>query len=78
MSLIACLVVSVLMVTLGGRAGGANEMELTQSHMKLLTGTAIFGEPVQVSESTVLDPLQISDEMRVFVGDIASAKQETA
>ena len=57
MKLIACLVVSVLMVTRGSCAGVANKMELTQSHMKLLTGTAIFGEPVQVSESIALDPL---------------------
>ena len=67
MRLSACLVVSVLMLTLGGCAGVANKIELTQSHMKLLTGTAIFGEPVRVSESTALDPLQIN-EMRVFGG----------
>ena len=78
MRLISCLVVSVLIVILGGCAGVSNKIELTQSHMKLLTGEAIFGEPVQVSESTALDPLHINDEMRIFVGDIASAKPETA
>ena len=78
MRLIAGVVVSVLMAILGGCAGVSNKIELTQSHMKLLTGEAIFGEPVQVSESTALDPLHINDEMRIFVGDIASAKPETA
>ena len=46
--------------------------------MRLLNGAALFGEPVQVSESTALDPLQINDEMRAFVGDITSAKPQTA
>ena len=66
MRLIACLVVSVLMVILGGCAGVSNKILPTQSHMKFLTGEAIFGEHVQVSESPALDPLYIKDEMRFF------------
>ena len=65
-------------VFLFGCAGLSKEMELSKPHMRLLDGAALFGEPVQVSESTAFDPLQINDEMRAFVGDIASAKPETA
>ena len=44
----------------------------------LLDGSVIFGEPVLVSESLALDPLDVSEEMREFVGEIGSAKPEIA
>lgn len=68
----------VCVVFLLGCAGLTKKVELSKPHMRLLNGVALFGEPVQVAESTALDPLQINDEMREFVGDIASAKPETA
>ena len=71
MRLIVSLLVSIMMVGLAGCAGLSNKVELAQSHMKLLDGSALFGEPVEISESTALDPLQIDDEMRVFVGDLS-------
>ena len=50
MRLIVSLLVSIMMVGLAGCAGLSNKVELAQSHMKLLDGSALFGEPVQVSE----------------------------
>ena len=60
-----------------GCVGISNNVELSKPNMSLLNGVALFGEPVEVSESTALDPLRVNDEMRAFVGDIASAKPET-
>ena len=78
MKQIVRFVLSVCVVFFFGCAGLTNKVELSKPHMRLLNGAALFGEPVQVSESTALDPLQINDEMRAFVGDITRAKPQTA
>ena len=55
-----------------------NEKGSSRASADLLDGSAIFGEPVLVSESLALDPLDVSEEMREFVGAIGSAKPEIA
>ena len=63
----------VCLVSLLGCVGLSNNVELSKPNMRLLSGVALFGEPVQVSESTALDPLQINDEMRAFVSQEAQS-----
>ena len=53
-------------------------INLSDYESDLIDGSAIFGEAVLISESNPIDPLELSEEMRRFVGGIVSVTPEIA